>query len=415
VTRASFLGLVAAWAPLAPLGAQHGLTARLSGQGILVGTHADPVAGGQFLGEVRLVQPIIMLDVGLPRLRLTFHATADFEGWTMPHGELAPGDWGEGYVDRRHPHTYVHELMLSAEDVLGHFDGKARTTLSVGKGFVPFGTDDPMSRPVERFPVNHHLSQILERALVMAEVDVGPATIEGAVFNGDEPESPGQSPSLSRVGDSWAARLTLRPLPGLEWQGSRAVVHSPENRAGAGTDARKWSTSVRADRRAGPAHLYALVEWARTSEADGVFVFHSVLAEAAVTAGRHQPYYRFERTERPEDMRTLDPFRSVRPHLDNSILGTSRWSIHTLGYGLRLGAPIGHPDVVPFIEVSYGRIATVDWGLFDPTTFYGRDSFWSASGGLRIAWGMRGHRMGRYGVPTRTMDMPAMTEPDRAR
>src|SRR5207245_110800 len=251
------------------------------------------------LGPGRLVQPIIRLDVGLPRLRLTFHAAADFEGWTMPHGELAPGDWGEGYVDRRHPHTYVHELMLSAEDVLGHFDGKARTTLSVGKGFVPFGTDDPMSRPVERFPVNHHLSQILERALVMAEVDVGPATIEGAGFNGD----------------------------------------------GAGT-----------------------------SEAAGVLVFPRVLAEAAVTAARHQPYYRFERTERPEDMRTLDPFRSVRPHLDNSILGTSRWSIHTLGYGLRLGAPIGHPDVVPFIEVSYGRIATVDGGLFDPTTFYGRDS-----------------------------------------
>src|SRR2546426_6549297 len=57
------------------------------------------------------------------------------------------------------------------------------------------------------------------------------------------------------------------------------------------------------------------------------------------TLSRSQPYYRFERTERPEDMRTLDPFRSVRPHLDNSILGTSRWSIHTLGYGLRLGAP----------------------------------------------------------------------------
>ena len=33
-------------------------------------------------------------------------------------------------------------------------------SLSAGKGFAPFGTDDPMSRPIFRYPVNHHLAQI---------------------------------------------------------------------------------------------------------------------------------------------------------------------------------------------------------------------------------------------------------------
>jgi hypothetical protein len=299
--------------------------------------------------------------------------------------------------------------VISFPDLLARLDGAARTTVTAGKGFVPFGTDDPMSRPVERFPVNHHLSQVLERALVVVGVDVGRATVEVAAFNGDEPTKPGDVPNLSRFGDSWAARFTLRPVSGLEWQASTANVHSPEHRDGAGTDARKWSTSLRADRPLGGARLYALAEWARTSEAEGAFVFHSVLFETALTTGRHQPYYRFERTERPEELRVLDPFQTVRPLLDNSILGISRWSIHTVGYEVRLGPVNRRLALNPFVEVSLGRIATVSGVLFDPTSVYGRDTFRSVSVGLRLDWGMRGHRMGHYGVP---MEMPDMSSMD---
>ena len=77
--------------------------------------------------------------------------------------------------------------------------------------------------------------------------------------------------------------------------------------------------------------MYGLVEWARTSEAGGFFVFTSVLAEGAWTAGRHRLQYRFERTERPEEERISD-FRSLRPHLENSILGITRWTVQTVGY-----------------------------------------------------------------------------------
>lgn len=398
--RVAALALSGVWAPLVLLPAQIAPTAKLSGQGILIYTNVDPIPGGGTLGEVRLVQPIVMLDAAAWRRRVLLHVSTDFEGWTIPNGELAPGDWGEGFADRRHPHTYIHELMLSFR--------APHTTVSAGKGFVPFGTDDPMSRPVERFPVNHHLSQLLERALAMVAVDAGRATLEAAAFNGDEPASPGATPNLSRFGDSWAARLTLRPVAGLEWQASRAAVHSPENRPGAGPDSRKWSTSLRADRQLGRTTIYALAEWARTSEAQGAFVFHSVLLESAITTGRHQPYYRFERTERPEDTRTSDLFRTVRPVLDNSILGITRWTIHTFGYGARFG------HLQPFVEVSLGQIAVVSGGLFDPAAFYGRDTFRSLSVGLRLDWGMRGHRMGHYGVPMKMPDMPGMKMSSRA-
>ena len=45
-----------------------------------------------------------------------FDATLNGEGLTMARGELSTGSFGEGYVDRRHPHTYLHELVLTGAE-----------------------------------------------------------------------------------------------------------------------------------------------------------------------------------------------------------------------------------------------------------------------------------------------------------
>jgi hypothetical protein len=380
---------------------------QLGAHGVLAYTAVDPVPGDRSLGEVRLVQPTIMAHGGIASNRLRMLATLNLEGLTIPDGELAPGDWGEGFVDRRHPHTYLHELMFTVDDLLGKADGSARVSMSAGKGFAPFGTDDPMSRPVLRYPVNHHLAQILERAVAMMGVRVGPLMAEAGLFNGDEPERPGQWPRMSRFGDSWSGRLTVNPIAGLELQGSHASVHSPEHRAGAGTDQRKWSLSGRWSGALGSFPVYGLLEWARTSEAEGFFVFHSLLAEGAWTLGRSRLYYRFERTERPEEERTLNPFRSVRPHVENSILDKTRWTIHTAGYTVQL-QPVNVLSVLPLAELSYGRIANVGGGLFDAQSFYGKTSFWSVSVGARLSLGMPLHRMGRYGVAQDTANSRGM-------
>jgi hypothetical protein len=371
---------------------------QLGAHGVLVYTTVDPVPGDRSLGEVRLVQPTIMPHSVTASNLFRLLATLNLEGLTIPDGELTPGDWGEGFVDRRHPHTYLHELMLTFDDLLGKADGRARLSISAGKGFAPFGTDDPMSRPVLRYPVNHHLAQILERAVAMMGVRAGPVMAEAGLFNGDEPERPGQWPRVSRFGDSWSGRLTIMPVTGLELQGSHASVHSPEHRAGAGTDQRKWSLSSRWSGALGRFPVYGLVEWARTSEAGGFFVFHSVLAEGAWTAGRSRLHYRFERTDRPEEERTLNPFRSRRPHFENSILGQTRWTIHTAGYSFHLMYPPARLDVWPLVELSFGTVKDIGAGLFDARLFYGKTSFWSVSLGARLSLGMHMHRMGRYGV-----------------
>jgi hypothetical protein len=384
--------------------------AHLGGQGVLALERADPVPGGGSLTEARLVQPAVHLRAGaLGRFQLT--AVLNLEGATMPEGELAPGNWGEGFVDRRHPHTYLHELVVTADDLLGAGDGAARVSLSAGKGFAPFGTDDPMVRPFLRYPVNHHLAQILERAVVIAAVRAGPVLGEAGLFNGDEPERPGQWPRVGgRFGDSWSWRLTAEVRPGLTAEGSYAHLHSPEHRPGAGTDQGKWSAAARWSWVVGGHPTYALVEWARTSEAGGFFVFHTLLAEGAWTSGPHRLQYRFERTERPEEER-IARFRSLRPHLENSILGTTRWTTHTAGYEVTAVRRPGL-EVRPLAEVTYARVAKVGGGLIDVEELYGRRDLWALALGFRLSAGSAMHRMGRYGAAEDDTDMTGMTMPD---
>jgi hypothetical protein len=288
----------------------------------------------------------------------------------------------------------VHELVATVRQRLDP-RGLGELSLTAGKGFVAFGTDDPMNRPVLRYPVNHHWAQVLERAVVTLGARRGPVTLEASLFNGDEPERPWQLPNLSRFGDSWAVRATAHPGSGLELQGSHARVASPEHRGGAGPTAVKWSGSMRLDRPLGAGRGYALVEWARTVEG-GFFEFDAQLAELELRLGRLRPYYRLERSERPEEERTEDPFRTRRPHTDDALLGITRWTVHTLGVGVRLPA-IGGVRAEPMVEVARAGVAAVGPGLFQPAAFYGDDTIWFLTAGVRLAVG-RPHRMGRYGV-----------------
>ena len=146
-------------------------------QAIPVVTHAASTVEGADLTEGYLSQAAAMGGAELLDGRLRLQATLNAEGLTMKRGELSTGAFGEGYVDRRHPHTYLHEIVASGVGVLGPLS----YSLSVGRGFAAFGTDDPMVRPFEKYPINHHLAQILERGIVTGGVRVGPAALEIAL------------------------------------------------------------------------------------------------------------------------------------------------------------------------------------------------------------------------------------------
>lgn len=365
--------------------------------------------------EFALVQPAVMLEWRSPSTqhpapapRFSLHVTLDGEGLTIPDGELAPGDYGEGFYDRRHPHTYFHEIMGTAQDLLGAHDGRLELSVAAGKGFVAFGDDDPMSRPVVRYPVDHHLAQLLERAVVIGSASFGPARIEATWFNGDEPAHPSSWPNWDRAFDSHAFRFTLLPKDGIEAQYSYAKVQSPEDRGGGGLAQAKHDVTLRwAGNWQGRAS-YALLNWARTTEGGGFFAYSGVVAEGSTVLGRHHPYLRFERTDRPEDQRTADPFRSVRPHLDNASLGTTRWTVVTAGNGVSFLTAGGRLEWRPFVEVSVARVRAVD-GIFDPKAFYGSDVLPSMTFGVRLDWGgMGGMRMGHYFDAAGRPAMPGM-------
>jgi hypothetical protein len=392
-------------------------------------THASPALLGKPATEGYLTQPNLLGALRHGPLALV--GTLNLEGYTLRRGELNAGIYGEGYVDRRHPHTLVHELMLVATTPARR---GIRASLGAGKGFTPYGTDDPMMRPFVKYPVNHHHAQIIERIQVLGAISGGSLdrgmALEHAFFNGDEPVGPFIGPQWDRVGDSRATRLTLMPWRGVELQGSRAFVRSPGITQGGAFDHTQSSLSLRVDRGASAhdashrgmhapsradatasangharhdARRYLLLEVARTDEGRGTlraFRFHSMLAEGLVARGGWTLATRVERTERPEQERLLDPFRTANGHIDFQIIGVTRWTIGTVH--------VTAPDVVtplraarftPYIEVAGAQARAMRTpAVFVPETFYGASTQWSLTAGLRMHVGPMRRRMGRYGV-----------------
>ena len=367
----------------------------IGAQAIGVVTRESPAIHGRDLTEGYLTQPMVMAAATFWSDALELKGTLNLEGATMKRGELNAGIIGEGYIDRRHPHTYLHELVITGQRRVG--DNGASITL--GKGFAPFGTDDPMARPFEKYPINHHLSQILERAVAIGALRSRRVILEAGLFNGDEPESPGDVPNRSRYWDSWSGRVTLVPFPQGELQTSYARVKSPENARGGGEDQHKQSASIRLEdaQHSG----YGLLEWARTSDYVGstrTFAFASLLAETSARYGAAIGALRFERTERPDEARLTNEFKTPLPANDLSITGRSRWTIITG----RMAAQIPVARTVsfePFGEVARIRFTpTLRPSGFDPAQFYGSDRIWSFSLGATLRLGMRHMRMGRYGI-----------------
>lgn len=371
------------------------LSAQLSvgAHAIPVMTKVSPVPGGTERTELRIIQS--SLHGALRRGPFSIHAMLSAEGATMGAGHVTPGAWGEGYIDSRHPHTWAHEIVVSAVDPLRL--PLLRWSVTAGKGFAAFGSDDPMNRPAMLFPSNHHWAQVLERAMVTGAIRAGPLLMEGSVFNGDEPERPSQWPDLSRFGDSWSLRGMLR-WRGVELQLSRARIVSPEHRQGAGLTHLLWHGSVRLDQPTALGRLHVLAEGGFADE-EGAFQFHTALLEAQLGRGDHRPYARIERTERPEETRTLDnPFRAVRPHNENSNLGTTRWTTWTAGYGRALPWRAGPVRLEAIAELMLAHVTSVTGVVFDPASFYGGNDLLALSVGLRIGAGAPMPRMGRYGI-----------------
>lgn len=351
--------------------------------------------------EPYLTQPAAMIDLIGPGARLALRVTLNFEGITQRDGELTYGAWGEGFIDSRHPHTLLHELMLSVNawrTPAGSF------SISAGKGFAPYGTDDPMSRPVVKYPTNHHLSQILERWTLNAQYLSRTGTsVEAGLFGGEEPTGPYDFSNIGSFGDSWSVRLAQRFGegfgPSAPWEISASYARVRQASHDAAETTALANLALRYDEAREHGRVYALAEASRSWPEAGNG-YYALLGETRLGLGarmRHHPYYRVEYSTRPEYQREgvagTDGF--FRYDHDAQPIGATRWLINTVGYGYEAsGLPV---SARPFVELQHNRVWPERGGI-DPRAIFGARSFWTVSAGVRLFFGGGSMRMGSYGL-----------------
>lgn len=343
--------------------------------------------------EVYLTQPALMMDLAGPRRRWAVRLTWNLEQATQPGGEITLGGWGEGFIDKRHPHTLLHEAMVSWNAWGG---GGGGFSLSAGRGFAPYGTEDPMGRPVLKYPTNHHLSQILERWTVSgAYAHRSGWSVEAGLFGGEEPRDAYDLSNIESFGDSWSARFVQR-LGGeggrRPWEASLSYARVVEDH-GSGREVTRLANAYGRFEGDG---LVALVEGSRSWPV-GEEGYWALLAEARAVAGAHTPYARVEWATRPELHRRGSPGTDEYYLYERGIHadGATRWLIVSLGYGADGGQ--GLLTANPFVEIQYHRVAA-SRGSVDPMALFGRRGLWSLSGGFRLYLGGGSMRMGSYGV-----------------
>ncbi len=375
----------------------------------------SPLSGNGFY----LPHAAAMFNLESPSSRFVFRFMPNFEGLTLESGEPTFGGWGEGFIDRRHPHTFLHEAMLSwnVHEVAG-----GAFSLSAGRGFAPFGTDDPMYRPALKYPTNHHLSQVLERWTANAVFlhDAG-WSLEVGVFDGDEPEEPWDVSNYRNFGNSWSTRVAHRFGSGegvfRPWEVSASFARIRESHgddhgghgghghggghghAGHGGEKRTDLANV-ALRHEAPTPwggIYGLAEFSRSWPETGGG-YWSALGEVQLTRGPHQSFLRVEAATRPEyDRRAPDGSGFFRYEHGEGALGASRWLITSVGYShLLTSLPL---SLRPFVEAQHNRVSH-ERGLPEiaPDRLFGTSSFFSFSAGVRVFLGGGPMRMGRYGV-----------------
>jgi hypothetical protein len=362
-------------------------------------TIAAPKRDGTPLDRVGfyLTQPAVMFNVESPGSRIAIRTTINLEGLTQPNGELTFGGWGEGFIDKRHPHTYLHEAMVSLNLRRGNATG---VSLSAGKGFAPYGTDDPMMRPVLKYPTNHHLSQILERWTVNGIWANHSWSVEAGLFGGAEPSGPSDLSNIESFGDSWSARVTRRFGEGMvgawPWEIAASFGRIQETHEDEVVVTRLYNVAFRHEGDHGKTHLYSLVEASQSDpdEGDG---YYSLVGELSAQTGRHKPYARIELATRPEWARQGPPDTEefFRYDHDAHAIGSTRWLIVTGGYGLTATTlPFG---VRPYVESQYNLVRAESGGV-DPIALFRRKSFWTFSAGFRVFLGGDPMRMGSYGI-----------------
>jgi hypothetical protein len=139
---------------------------------------------------------------------------------------------GAPLVDYQHPHDFLMQFSAVFKIPLSGRTALRLTAAPVGEAGVgpPAFMHRRSSAENPIAPLSHHSfdSTHITMGVVGVGLDLGPISLDGSAFHAREPDE--QRWDIMDPGklDSWAGRLTLRPMRGLEIQGSYAFLHEPE-------------------------------------------------------------------------------------------------------------------------------------------------------------------------------------------
>jgi len=318
-------------------------------------------------------------------------------GWTMsllgtfslepatirPEGSPLLFQRGETYndvliVDRQHAHDLFVQLgaewtrPLTKSSIVRLFAG-LRGEPAVGPAAYPHR---PSASEIPIAPLSHHNqdSTHISDDVLTAGYTVSIVTIEGSAFHGKEPDENRWDLDQGSI-DSYAGRLTLRPVHGLEFQVS--ACHREEPEALEEGDQTRVTASASWERSWDGGSIAALASSGKNELPGGLTEWGHLLEATWNLRHRHFIYGRLERVDR--DVYELT-FKTQRP----DTVAPDPTHVETLDLGYSIDVPL-----LKEAESAVG--AAVAFYRFDSSLddVYGSDpiSFWAY---LRFRFGSAG-------------------------
>jgi hypothetical protein len=300
---------------------------------------------------------------------------------------------GAPLVDYQHPHDFLMQLAAVFKIPLNERAALRLTAAPVGEAGVgpPAFMHRRSSAENPTAPLTHHNfdSTHITMGVLGVGLDAGPFSIDGSIFHAREPDE--QRWDLMDPGplDSWAARLTLRPVRGLEIQGSYAFLKEPE--ALEPQDVKRETVSASYTRE-GRGDDYTALTFAAGRNHRRFSNSDALLGEISHRTGRITLFGRYEGVE-VETEHLLFPGLAHTPHTGELIdplhavtLGTTLDFAKVAGWELALGGDAVLYKVPPRLRETHGERPTsyhVFLRLRAPKSSMGR--MWN----MRMSDGMR--------------------------
>ena len=311
---------------------------------------------------------MLMASRPVGRSLLTLTGMVSLEPATMPAKgypeifQVGETFRGAPLVDYQHPHDFL--MQLSAVFRIPVNDHTSLRFVGAPVGEASVGPPAFMHRRSAAenptAPLSHHSfdSTHIAMGVLGVGIDTKALSLDGSVFHGREPdERRWDLVDFGRL-DSWSARVLVRPLRGLEFEGSYAFLKEPE--ALERQNVKRYTTSLSYTRETDAAH-YTAITFAAARSKRTFSLSDALLGEITHRVNRLSVFGRYEGVE-VETEHLLFPGLIHTPHTGELIdplhavtIGAAVEIARIAGCELAVGGDVVAYKVPFRLQESHGR------------------------------------------------------------